>query len=52
MNAIDVTLINNQSAFDAFSKNFAQIKAELNMKMNKTKKFYKSKEKNLSKKML
>ena len=49
MNAIDATLINNQSAFDALLKNFAQIKTKLNMKMNKIKKLYESKEKNLSK---
>ena len=49
MNAVDATLINNQNAFDAFSKNFAQIKAELNMKMSKIEELYESKEKNLSK---
>ena len=49
MNAIDATSISIQSASDALSKNFAQIKAKLNMKMNKIKKLYESKEKNLSK---
>ena len=48
-NAIDATLINSQNAFKMFSRNFAQIKTKLNMKMNKTKKLYESKEKNLSK---
>ena len=47
MNAIGATSINNQNAFDALSKDFAQIKAKLNMKMNKIKEFYESKEKNL-----
>ena len=51
MNAIDATSINNQSASDASLKNFAQIKTKINMKMNKIKKFYESKEKNLSKMM-
>ena len=51
MNVIGATSINSQSAFDALLKNFAQIKAKLNMKMSKIKKFYKSKEKNLSKMM-
>ena len=51
MNAVDATPINNQNAFDASLKNFAQIKAKLNMKMNKIKEFYKSKEKNLSRMM-
>ena len=49
MNAINVTLINNQNARDTFSKNFVQIKAKLNMKINKIKKLYELKEKNLSK---
>ena len=49
MNAIDATSINNQETFNALSKNFAQIKTKLSMKMNRIKKFYKSKEKNLSK---
>ena len=49
MNAIDATSISNQDAFDAPSKNFAQIKTELNIKMSKIRKFYKSKEKNMSK---
>ena len=49
MNAINETLINNKSVFNAFLKNFAQIRAKLNMKMNKIKKLYKSKEKNLLK---
>ena len=51
MNAIDATSINNQNAFDAFLRNFAQIKAKLNMKINKIEKLYESKEKNLSKMM-
>ena len=51
MNAIDATSINNQNAFDAFLRNFAQIKTKLNMKMNKIKEFYELKEKNLSKMM-
>ena len=49
MNVIDATSINNQGAFDALSKDFAQIKTKLNMKMSKIKKLYESKEKNLSK---
>ena len=51
MNAADATSINNQSASDALSKDFAQIKTKLNMKMNKIEKLYESKEKNLSKMM-
>ena len=47
MNAIDAMLINNQSAFNTPLKDFAQIKTKLNMKMNKIKELYKSKEKNL-----
>ena len=49
MNAIDATSINNQNAFDAFSRNFAQIKTKLNMKMSKIKELYELKKKNLSK---
>ena len=49
MNAIDAPLINNRNAFNAFLRNFAQIKTKLNMKMNKIKKLYETKEKNLSK---
>ena len=49
MNAIDAMSINNQSAFDAFSTNFVQIKTKLNMKINKIREFYESKKKNLSK---
>ena len=49
MNAIDATLINNQSAFNAFLRNFAQIKTKLNMKINKIRKLYELKEKNLLK---
>ena len=49
MNVVDATSISNQNAFDASSRNFAQIKTKLNTKMNKIKKFYESKEKNLSK---
>ena len=49
MNAIDAMSINNQSVFDALLKNFAQIKTKLNMKINKIKKLYKLKEKNLLK---
>ena len=49
MNATDATLINNQNTFNAFSKDFVSIKTKLNMKINKMKEFYKSKEKNLSK---
>ena len=52
MNVIGAMLISSQSAFDAFSKNFAQIKAKLNTKINKIKRLYESKEKNLSKMML
>ena len=52
MNAIDATSINNQNAFNTFLKDFVQIKTKLNMKMNKIKEFYKSKEKNLSKMIL
>ena len=48
MSAIDATSINSQSAFDTSSKDFAQIKMKLNMKMNKTEKFYELKKKNLS----
>ena len=51
MNVIDATSIKSQSVLNIFSRNFAQIKTKLNMKMNKIKKFYKSKEKNLSKMM-
>ena len=51
MNAIDATSISNQNASDAFSKDFAQIKTELNMKINKIEELYESKEKNLSKMM-
>ena len=51
MNVADATSISSQNAFDAFLKNFAQIKAKLNTKMNKIKKLYESKEKNLSKMM-
>ena len=49
INAIDATLINNQNAFNAFLKSFAQIKTKLNIKMNKIKKLYESKKKNLLK---
>ena len=49
MNAIDAILINSKNAFDAFLKNFAQIKTKLHMKINKIKKLYELKEKNLSK---
>ena len=49
MNATGATLISSQGAFDALSRNFAQIKTKLNTKMNKIKEFYESKEKNLSK---
>ena len=49
MNVAGATSISNQSAFDAFLKNFAQIKAELNTKMSKIKELYESKKKNLSK---
>ena len=52
MNIIDATLINSQNAFNAFLKNFAQIKTKLNTEMSKIKEFYKSKEKNLSKMIL
>ena len=51
MNVTGATSINSQDAPDASSKNFAQIKAELNTKMSKIRKFYESKEKNLSKMM-
>ena len=51
MNAIDATSINSQNAFKTLSKNFAQIKAKLNTKMNKIKKLYESREKNLSRMM-
>ena len=51
MNAIDATSINNQNASDAPLKDFAQIRTKLNMKMNKIRKLYESKEKNLSKMM-
>ena len=51
MNAVDAMSINSQNAFNAFSINFAQIKTKLNMKMNKIRKFYESKKKNLSKMM-
>ena len=51
MNAIDATSINSQSASDALLRSFAQIKTKLNIKMNKIKEFYESKEKNLSKMM-
>ena len=40
MNAIDATLINSQNTLNAFSRHFAQIKTELNMKINKIKKLY------------
>ena len=49
MNVINAMLINNQDAFNASLKNFAQIKTKLNMKMNKIKEFYKLKNKNVSK---
>ena len=52
MNAIDAMSINNQNAFNALLRNFAQIKTNLNMKIKKIRKFYESKEKNLSKMML
>ena len=51
MNVIDATSISSQNAPDAFSRNFAQIKAKLNTKMSKIKELYESKEKNLSKMM-
>ena len=47
MNAVDVTSIKNQSARDAPSRNFAQIKTKLNMKINKIRKLYKSKKKSV-----
>ena len=46
---IDAMSINNQNAFNALSTNFVQIKTKLNMKMNKIRKFYELKEKNLLK---
>ena len=49
MNAVGATSASSQGASDALSKDFAQIKTELNMKMNKIRKLYESKEKNLSK---
>ena len=49
MNAINVTFINSQNAFDALLRSFIQIKAKLNMKINKIEKLYKLKQKNLSK---
>ena len=52
MNVIDATSISSQNAFDALSKNFAQIKTKLNTKMNKIRKFYELKEKNLSEMIL
>ena len=51
MNAIDATSISSQSAFNALSRNFAQIKTKLNMKMNKIKELYELKKKNMSKMM-
>ena len=51
MNVTGATPISSQSAPDAFSKNFAQIKTKLNTKMSKIRKLYESKEKNLSKMM-
>ena len=51
MNATDATSISNQNAFDALLKSFAKISTKLNMKMSKIKRFYESKEKNLSKMM-
>ena len=51
MNVAGATSVSSQGAFDASLKNFAQIKAELNTEMSKIRRFYKSKEKNLSKMM-
>ena len=49
MNAIDAMSINNQSASETPSRNFAQIKTKLNTKMSKIRKLYESRKKNLSK---
>ena len=51
MNAIDATLTSKQNAFDTLSKDFAQIKAKFNTKMNKIKKLYESKKKNVTRMM-
>ena len=52
MNAIDAMLTSRQSAFNTLLKKFAQIKAKLNTKINKIKKLYESKKKNLTRMML
>ena len=51
MNAIGATSMSSQSAVNAPLTNFAKIKIKMNTKMNKIRKFYKSKEKNLTKMM-
>ena len=51
MNAINATSISSQSASDALSRSFTQIKTKLNMKIDKIKELYKLKEKNLSRMM-
>ena len=51
MNAIDATSMSNQSAVNASLTNFAKIKMKMNMKMNKIKRLYESKKKNLTKMM-
>ena len=49
MNAIGATSMNNQNAINAFLTSFAKIKIKMNTKMNKIRKFYESKKKNLKK---
>ena len=49
MNAIDATTINSQSAVNALLTNFIKAKMKINRKINKIKKLYELKKKNLTK---
>ena len=48
MNAIGATSISSQNTINASLTNFAKIKMKINTKMNKVKKFYELKKKNLT----
>ena len=48
INAIDATSMSSQNAINASLTNFTKIKIKMNTKINKIKKFYKSKKKNLT----
>ena len=51
MNAIDAMLMSSQSAVNAFLTNFAKIKMKMNTKMNKIRRLYELKKKNLTRMM-